>query len=71
MTENIKKELEDILASVEKVRGKIIYQLNLLQEEEMIDNRQLQLLVDYKLELLNVKIILKELLENLHLLELD
>lgn len=69
--EQIKSELEIALNNIDKAREKIKVQLDKVQQEEDIDERQVHLLVNYKLELLDVKLRLKDFLEHLHLIKFN
>ncbi len=71
MNEEIKSELEVALANIEKAREQIKVQLEKVQSEEIVDERQVHLLVNYKLEMLDVKLRLKDFLEHLHLIQFD
>ena len=67
----LQSQLEIALLNTEKARDTVKKQLEELQKKENMDMEQLHLLVNYKLELLNLKLILKDMLEHLHLLRLD
>ena len=71
MNDEIKLELEVALANIEKAREQIKVQLEKVQSEDGVDERQVHLLVNYKLELLDVKLRLKDFLEHLHLIQFD
>lgn len=71
MGEKIKSELEVALANIEKAREQIKEQLDKVQQEETADMRQVHLLVNYKLEMLDVKLRLKDFIEHLHLIQFD
>lgn len=71
MSEKIKSELEIALANIEKAREQIKEQLDKVQQEETADMRQVHLLVNYKLEILDVKLRLKDFIEHLHLIQFD
>ena len=67
----LQSQLEIALINTEKARDTVKRELEELQKNEDMDMEQLHLLVNYKLELLNLKLILKDMLEHLHLLRLD
>lgn len=67
----LQSQLEIALINTEKARDTVKRELEELQKKEDMDMEQLHLLVNYKLELLNLKLILKDMLEHLHLLRLD
>lgn len=67
----IQSQLETALKNTEKSRGQIKEELEELQKKENMDMEQLHLLVNYKLELLDLKLRLKDMLRHLHLLRFD
>ena len=69
--EQIKSELEIALTNIEKAREKIKVQLDKVQQEDDVDERQVHLLVNYKLELLDMKLRLKDFLEHLYLIKFN
>ena len=71
MNEQIKQDLEAALSNTENVREKIKEQLEEIQKSDKPDSKQLHLLVDYKLELLDIKLRLKDMIRNLHLIKFD
>lgn len=71
MVNNIKDELEIALKNTESARAKIKQQLKKIQEGENADEKQVHLLVSYNLELLDVKLRLKDFIEHLYLIRWD
>lgn len=71
MNDELKNELEIALRNIENVREQIKVQLEKVQQENDVDERQVHLLVNYKLELLDVKLRLKDFIEHLHLIQFD
>ena len=71
MNDELKNELEIALKNIENVREQIKVQLEKVQQENDVDERQVHLLVNYKLELLDVKLRLKDFIEHLHLIQFD
>ena len=71
MSDELKNELEIALKNIEKAREQIKVQLEKVQQENDVDERQVHLLVNYKLELLDVKLRLKDFIEHLHLIQFD
>lgn len=71
MNEELKKELETALSKTEKCREQIKSQLERIREDGEADERQIHLLVNYNLELLDVKLRLKDFIEHLHLIQFD
>ena len=71
MNEQIKQELEVALENTEKAREKIKSQLDKIQEQDNPEERQIHLLVNYKLELLDLKLRLQDMLKHLHLIKFD
>jgi hypothetical protein len=67
----LQSQLEIALINTEKARDTVKKELEELQKKEDMDMGQLHLLVNYKLELLDLKLRLKDMLEHLHLLRLD
>lgn len=68
----IKNELQSALANVEDVRQRMIKLLDkLYEEDDEVDEKQQHLLINYKLELLDMELRLNDLLEHLHLIEFD
>lgn len=67
MTE-IKDKLQTALDNVEEVRQTIIKRLD---NEDYKSQKEFYSLIDYKLELLDLKLRLKDMLENLHLINQD
>ena len=67
----LQSQLEIALINTEKARDTVKKELEELQKKEDMDMEQLHLLVNYKLELLDLKLRLKDMLEHLHLLRLD
>lgn len=67
----LQSQLEIALLNTEKARDTVKKELEKLQKKEDMDMEQLHLLVNYKLELLDLKLRLKDMLEHLHLLRLD
>lgn len=65
----IQKRIEKALENTEEARQIILVKLERLYNDEVDDEKQLHLLVNYKLELLDVKLRLKDMLEHLHLIE--
>ncbi len=71
MNDQIKNELETALENTEKVREKMKQQLGKVQEHDDVDENQVHLLVNYKLELLDLKLRLEDMLKHLHLIKFD
>ncbi len=71
MNEEQKAKLEMALANVEDVREQVKGQLNRIREQDNMDERQVHLLVTYNLEMLDVKMRLKDFIDNLHLVHFD
>ena len=71
MNDELKNELEIALKNIENVREQIKVQLEKVQQENDVDERQVHLLVNYKLEMLDVKLRLKDFIEHLHLIQFD
>ncbi len=65
----IQKRIEKALENTEEARQIILVKLERHHNDEVDDEKQLHLLVNYKLELLDVKLRLKDMLEHLHLIE--
>ena len=65
----IQKRIEKALENTEEARQNILVKLERHHNDEVDDEKQLHLLVNYKLELLDVKLRLKDMLEHLHLIE--
>ena len=65
----IQKRIEKALENTEEARQIILVKLERLYNDEVDDEKQLHLLVNYKLELLDVKLRLKDMLEHPHLIE--
>lgn len=65
----IRKRIEKALGNTEEARQIILVKLERHYNDEVDDEKQLHLLVNYKLELLDVKLRLKDMLEHLHLIE--
>lgn len=65
----IQKRIEKALENTEDARQIILVKLERHHNDEVDDEKQLHLLVNYKLELLDVKLRLKDMLEHLHLIE--
>ena len=60
----IKSELNIALENIEKARASVIKEL-----ESETDEKRIYSLIDYKLELLDMKLRLKDMLNNLHLIK--
>lgn len=60
----MKSELNIALENIEKARASVIKEL-----ESETDEKRIYSLIDYKLELLDMKLRLKDMLNNLHLIE--
>lgn len=71
MNEQIKQELEVALENIEKAREKVKDQLDKIQDQDNPEERQIHLLVNYKLELLDLKLRLQDMLKHLHLIKFD
>ena len=71
MNDELRKELETALTNTEKCREQIKSQLEKVREDDDADERQVHLLVNYNLELLDVKLRLKDFIEHLHLIQFD
>ena len=71
MNDELRKELETALTNTEKCREQIKSQLEKLRKDENADERQVHLLVNYNLELLDVKLRLKDFIEHLNLIQFD
>ena len=71
MNEQIRQELEAALENAEKAREKIKNQLDKVQEQDNPEESQVHLLVNYKLELLDLKLRLQDMLKHLHLIKFD
>ena len=71
MNDELRKKLETALTNTEKCREQIKSQLEKLRKDENADERQVHLLVNYNLELLDVKLRLKDFIEHLHLIQFD
>lgn len=71
MNEEQKAKLEMALANVEDVREQVKEQLNRIREQDNMDERQVHLLVTYNLEMLDVKMRLRDFIDNLHLVHFD
>lgn len=71
MNEQIRQELEAALENAEKAREKIKNQLDKVQEQDNPEESQVYLLVNYKLELLDLKLRLQDMLKHLHLIKFD
>lgn len=71
MNDELRKELETALTNTEKCREQIKSQLEKVREDDDADERQVHLLVNYNLELLDVKLRLKDFIEHLHLIRFD
>lgn len=71
MNEELRKELETALTNTEKCREQLKSQLEKVREDDDADERQVHLLVNYNLELLDVKLRLKDFIEHLHLIQFD
>lgn len=67
MTE-LEEKLKTALTNIEEVRQTIIKRIN---EEDYNNQKQFYTLIDYKLELLDVKLRLKDMLEHLDLIQSD
>ena len=67
MTE-LEEKLKTSLTNIEEVRQTIIKRIN---EEDYNNQKQFYTLIDYKLELLDVKLRLKDMLEHLDLIQSD
>ena len=67
MTE-LEEKLKTALTNIEEVRQTIIKRIN---EEDYNSQKQFYTLIDYKLELLDVKLRLKDMLEHLDLIQSD
>lgn len=65
----LKTRLEKGLQNTEGAREIILEKLERYNSEGVDDENQLHLLVNYKLELLDVKLRLKDMLEQLHLFD--
>ena len=65
----IQKRIEKALENTEEARQIILVKLERHHNDEVDDEKQLHLLVNYKLELLDVKLRLKDMLEHLPLIE--
>lgn len=65
----LQKRIEKALENTEEARQIILVKLERHHNDEVDDEKQLHLLVNYKLELLDVKLRLKDMLEHLHLIE--
>lgn len=65
----IQKRIEKALENTEEARQIILVKLERHHNDEVDDEKQLHFLVNYKLELLDVKLRLKDMLEHLHLIE--
>ena len=71
MNDELRKELETALTNTEKCREQLKSQLEKVREDDDADERQVHLLVNYNLELLDVKLRLKDFIEHLHLIQFD
>ena len=71
MNDGLRKELETALTNTEKCREQIKSQLEKVREDDDADERQVHLLVNYNLELLDGKLRLKDFIEHLHLIQFD
>lgn len=71
MSDEIENELKVALENIEKSRLKVINQLENLHQNDKKNEKQLHLLVSTKLDLLDIKICLKEVLENIPLIKFD
>ena len=69
--DELRKKLETALTNTEKCREQIKSQLDKAREDDDADERQVHLLVNYNLELLDVKLRLKDFIEHLHLIQFD
>ena len=67
----LQSQLEIALLNTEKARDTIKQELEELQKNDKEDMEQIHLLVNYKLELLDLKLRLKDMLRHLHLLRFD
>lgn len=65
----LQKRIEKALGNTEEARQIILVKLERHYNDEVDDEKQMHLLVNYKLELLDVKLRLKDMLEHLHLIE--
>lgn len=65
----LKKRMEKALENTEEAREIILLKLDRHHDEDVADEKQLHLLVTMKLQLLDVKMTLKKISEQLHLIE--
>lgn len=65
----LQKRMEKALENTEEAREIILLKLDRHHNEDVADEKQLHLLVTMKLQLLDVKMTLKKLSEQLHLIE--
>ena len=65
----IQKRIEKALENTEEAREIILLKLDHQHDKDVADEKQLHLLVTMKLQLLDVKMTLKKISEQLHLLE--
>ena len=63
------KRMEKALENTEEAREIILLKLDRHHDEDVADEKQLHLLVTMKLQLLDVKMTLKKISEQLHLIE--
>lgn len=65
----LRKRMEKALENTEEAREIILLKLDRQHDEDVADEKQLHLLVTMKLQLLDVKMTLKKISEQLHLIE--
>lgn len=65
----LQKRMEKALENTEEAREIILLKLDRHHDEDVADEKQLHLLVTMKLQLLDVKMTLKKISEQLHLIE--
>lgn len=65
----LQKRMEKALENTEEAREIILLKLHRHHDEDVADEKQLHLLVTMKLQLLDVKMTLKKISEQLHLIE--
>ena len=65
----LQKRMEKALENTEEAREIILLKLDRHHDEDVADEKQLHLLVTMKLQLLDVKMTLKKISEQLHLID--